>query len=54
MTEELEQQLIKRKILEKELEHKDIMQELEKQHLLLKIELLKRVLGEKSRNVCFI
>ncbi|CAG4933782.1 unnamed protein product [Colias eurytheme] len=46
MTEALVQKIIQRKLLEKELEHKETMYELEKQHLLLKIEILKKELGE--------
>ncbi|XP_038217429.1 myb/SANT-like DNA-binding domain-containing protein 4 [Zerene cesonia] len=42
ITEALVQKIIQRKLLEKELEHKKAMYELEKQHLLLKIELLKK------------
>lgn len=46
ITEELEQKLIQRRILEKELENKCVMNELEKQHLFLKIELLKKQLAK--------
>ncbi|CAG4947965.1 unnamed protein product [Colias eurytheme] len=41
-TEELHQKIIQRKLLEQELRHKDIIFELEKQQLLLKIQLLKK------------
>uniref|UniRef100_A0A2A4KAY8 Regulatory protein zeste n=1 Tax=Heliothis virescens TaxID=7102 RepID=A0A2A4KAY8_HELVI len=46
VAEELEHKLIQRKILETEYEHKMVMHELEKQHLRLKIELLKRELNK--------
>ncbi|XP_045503283.1 myb/SANT-like DNA-binding domain-containing protein 4 [Colias croceus] len=46
MTEALVQKIIQRKLLEKELEHKETLYELEKQHLLMKIEILKKELGE--------
>ncbi|XP_045502092.1 myb/SANT-like DNA-binding domain-containing protein 3 [Colias croceus] len=41
-TEELHQKIIQRKLLEQDLKHKDIIFELEKQQLLLKIQLLKK------------
>ncbi|CAH2085398.1 unnamed protein product [Euphydryas editha] len=46
LTEELEQKLIQRKMLEKEFEHKDYIYKQEKDHILLKIKLLKKELGE--------
>ncbi|XP_075975985.1 uncharacterized protein LOC142976478 [Anticarsia gemmatalis] len=42
LTEELEQKIIQRKYLEQELEHKKCINDLEKEHSLLKIELLKK------------